>query len=513
MRVRLLPMELAPEVLAVNTNFDEGDVDDETHYAKPDCENGTLKAARDHLDGKWQEGDIVTEDLHKGFFGLRPGTLPYTETTGAVVKIRKLDKNDPETNRKQSGHVRLYAVFGSEGNESEMKIDLYDKDSLVANDIGPQLYHQNPNTPVTFYLEGVEPGKITLEFSYQKGSTSFKHEQEFLVATYKTREKWREEVRYQIRLQESTFPQHSHSSQSDLAKLDPSLGFRHPLPTKDNSRLISLMYYYYAQLFAEHQEQFMWPGMARVAASSIYAGMSDMYLWNTNPVTGGEPGAVSFVNDFIIPGAQAIFADKAWAHRAYAASGIWAIKHINETEAGSVNLTAWETLDEGIAENAMAKILDAGGDLLDREQNVVIQPYYSTIGTVRFKPPGINYLWAFWMGGVEVTRDAEGKCEIGEWMSANAVQNPIPGPNPIPPGSEYGPLSFRSVVPGGRLDNAGHRWAWITHAEHGMLPRWSGTGTGAGNYSAVLRLAFTLQNLRQAALSYSQTGGAGLPPW
>ena len=84
-----------------------------------------------------------------------------------------------------------------------MKIELYDKDSLVANDIGPQLYHQNPNTPVTFYLEGVEPGKITLEFSYQKGSTSFKHEQEFLVATKKTRAQWREEVVYQIRLQES----------------------------------------------------------------------------------------------------------------------------------------------------------------------------------------------------------------------------------------------------------------------------------------------------------------------
>jgi hypothetical protein len=137
----------------------------------------------------------------------------------------------------------------------------------------------------------------------------------------------------------------------------------------------------------------------------------------------------------------------------------------------------------------------------------------STIGTVRFKPPGINYLWAFWMGGVEVTRDAEGKCEIGEWMSANAVQNPIPGPNPIPPGSEYGPLSFRSVVPGGRLDNATQRWAWISHPEQGMLPRWSGTGTGAGNYSAALRLEFTLQNLRQAALPYSQTGGVGLPPW
>lgn len=232
-----------------------------------------------------------------------------------------------------------------------------------------------------------------------------------------------------------------------------------------------------------------------------------------NFITGGEPGAVGFVNDFMIPGAQAIFNDLGWAHHAYAASGIYAIKHLDETENGSVNLPAWETLDEGIAKNNMAKIRDAGGALLDREQNIVIQPYYAATGPVKFKPPGVNWLWAFWLGGVEVTRDADGKCEIGEWMSANSVHNPIPGPNPIPAGSDYGPLSFRSVVPGGRLDNKDHRWAWITHAEHGMLPRWSGTGTGAGNYSAAMRLDASDDVLHDAALIYSQTGGAGLPPW
>lgn len=273
------------------------------------------------------------------------------------------------------------------------------------------------------------------------------------------------------------------------------------------------MYYYYAQLFDENQEKFLWPGMARVAATSIYAGMSDMYLWNTNPVTGGEPGAVGFVNDFIIPGAQAIFNDLAWAHRAYAASGIYAVKHLRDTENDSVNFPAWKDLDDGISNNNMTKIRSAGEQLLDREQNIVIQPYYAAIGPVKFKPPGVNYLWAFWIGGVEVARDADGKCEIGEWISANSVQNPIPGPNPIPAGSDYGPLSFRSVVPGGRLDNAGNRWAWITHAEHGMLPRWSGTGTGAGNFSAADRLTFVRLVLHDAALAYSQTGGVGLPSW
>lgn len=57
--------------------------------------------------------------------------------------------------------------------------------SLEANDIGPQLYSQNPNATVNYYLEGVKPGKITLEFSYQNGSNGFKFEQKFLVTTKK----------------------------------------------------------------------------------------------------------------------------------------------------------------------------------------------------------------------------------------------------------------------------------------------------------------------------------------
>jgi hypothetical protein len=505
LNVALLPVELAPEVLAVNADFDEGDTT-ESHAAKPDFANGTLKAKRDHLDGKWQEGDIVTDDLHTGFFGLRPGTLPYTETAGAVVKIKKLDKNDPETNRKQSGHVRLYAVWGSHGSESEMKIELYDKDSLVANDIGPQLYHQNPNTPVTFYLEGVEPGKITLEFSYQKGATNFTHEQEFLVATTKSRAQWREEVVYQIRLQNSTDPPNPYS---DITKINPALGYRQPNPANDNSILIALMYYYYAQLFNEHQEKFLWPGMARVAAASIYAGMSDMYLWNTNPFTGSEPGAVAFVNDFMIPGAQAIFNDLAWSHRAYAASGIYAIKHLDETEQESLDFQAWKDLDDGIANEDMAKIRDAGGALLDREQNVVIQPYYAAIGPVKFKPPGVNYFGVVWIGGVEVARDADGKCDIGEWMSANSTVNPI-----LDMGGDNDPLAFRTVVPGGRLDNAGDRWAWITHPEYGMLPRWSGTSSNsARNYSPTVRLGLSQQVLRDSAFIFTRTEGLGLPPW
>jgi hypothetical protein len=86
----LLPVEVAPEVLAVNTNFDERKLKD--GFAKPDAEDTSLQAISGPNAGK-----IVTTDLHEGFFGLRPGTLPYTETAGAMVKIKKLDKSDPVT--------------------------------------------------------------------------------------------------------------------------------------------------------------------------------------------------------------------------------------------------------------------------------------------------------------------------------------------------------------------------------------------------------------------------------
>ena len=92
-------------MLAVDTNFDERKLKD--GFAKPDAEDTSLQAISGPNAGK-----IVTTDLHQGFFGLRPGTLPYTETAGAVVKIKKLDKNDPVTGAKQTGHVRIYSVWG-----------------------------------------------------------------------------------------------------------------------------------------------------------------------------------------------------------------------------------------------------------------------------------------------------------------------------------------------------------------------------------------------------------------
>jgi hypothetical protein len=474
-RVSLLPMEVAPQVLAVNTNFDEGDVDDETNYAKPDCGNGTLKAARDHLDGKWQEGDIVTNDLHEGFFGLRPGTLPYTETAGAVVKIKKLDKNDPETNRKQSGHVRLYAVWGSQGNESEMKIELYDKNSLVANDIGPQLYHQNPNTPVTFYLEGVEPGKITLEFSYQKGSTSFKHEQEFLVATHQTKEKWLKEIRYQLLLQTDGAVDLNHYLPYDggwKPRPDPVTGSGSFVFHAGRVRAI---YDYYGQLFEQWPEKLDWMGAARLVGGAVYGGLCDLQA--------SDP-SIS-VKDKLMGGQILIYRDLAWQHRAYVASGIWALEWVDENYSGSINgiggqgaceIEVWRDFDGNIANNSWLGVKEASRLLVRREQQEVIAP-----------------MWA------EMSNFAAGFVD----SASNEAKNPVDPESP----------TFLDVVPNGSVANYADRdrfsFGW-SHSPKGVFPVWWGETESSGNpaalYGPSTRLSLVRIPLRTRAALFAQFG-------
>jgi hypothetical protein len=81
-RLNLLPIEIAPEVLAVNSDFDEGRVDSTTGYPIPDCddmpgvdpETGAgntmlrIDTEREHLDERFANDERVTEDMHKGWF-------------------------------------------------------------------------------------------------------------------------------------------------------------------------------------------------------------------------------------------------------------------------------------------------------------------------------------------------------------------------------------------------------------------------------------------------------------
>ena len=175
----------------------------------------------------------------------------------------------------------------------------------------------------------------------------------------------------------------------------------------------------------------MWAGMAKVAAAPIYAGMSDLHTWWVNsgwfprPEPRGflDPGIKIFIKGLLLGGQKNIFTDKAWAHRAYKASGIGALNHVELTNRRATNFGAWKLMDEGIFANEQNKIFEANGRLLRREQQEVVQQNYDVIQNLWiYQPPAhpnIN-------GGVWVAVNSEGLSNAGEWLSANSNNNPLP---------------------------------------------------------------------------------------
>lgn len=516
----LLPVEVAPEVLAVNSDFDEGRIDPATGYAIPDCDDipgvdqktGSgntqiaLNASRAHLDGLFANDEKVTDDMHKGWFGVNPNQLGDDFWNGAYVTIRKIDKDDPDTGFKESGQVRFYAKWSG----GYYGISPYDFQTLQAvnlvsagvNGNNSSVYGASSTIPdgAEFYMEGVRPGKITLEWRLQKGTIDVKHEQTFKVETRKTVAEWQEEVRYQIRLQTKV----KTGTEVDVAQYDTGNGFRNANAAQDNVLRVVAIYDYYQQLFKQMPEKFMWAGMAKVAAAPIYAGMSDLHTWWVNsgwfprPEPRGflDPGIQIFIKGLLLGGQKNIFTDKAWAHRAYKASGIGALNNLSQDFPDATNFEAWKLMDEGIFANDQNKIFEANGRLLRREQQEVVQQNYDIIQNLWiYQPPAhpnIN-------GGVWVAVNSEGLSNAGEWLSANLNNNPLPG----------GP-GFRATFPGGRLDFFNDRWAWTSNSASGMLEIWTGASTSAPGYNAGRRASENDKTIKAAATNYSYDP-AGIP--
>ncbi len=223
--IMLVPMEAVPEVLAVNSNFDEGRIDPDTGYAIPDCDDMpgvcpvtgagntkmALEAVRDHLDGDYTQYERITNNLHEGWFGVHPETFGDEFWQDATVTIRKIDRIDDDTGHPESGQVRFYAKWG-DGPSQYRGIPTYDPGTLEAANLvtgginkAPEesVYGANSIIPenAVFYMEGIRAGKITLEWRYEKGDVELSYEQTFLVATEQSREEWIEQLNYQVKLQ------------------------------------------------------------------------------------------------------------------------------------------------------------------------------------------------------------------------------------------------------------------------------------------------------------------------
>ena len=458
--VLLLPFEVAPEFLKVNSDFDEQKIDNATGYAKPDNGDENLKAERGDNQNK-----TVTDDLHKGFFGVNPNTLPSDFYTGATVTITKKVKVDEDTGQPETGTIRLYAIkdLGSTGEQSTaIPISTGEKPTISSSspaNLAAALYGASSTVPkgdgVTYWIEGVDPGPITLEFKYVKGDLTFSNEQKFKVLTKQTKQQWQEEIRERLKLQTRVAGDevdvNTHHAGNGLS---------------GNVKQVKAVYAYYQQLYLQHENQFMWAGMARTASASIYAAMADA----AQPGAAGAFVGVQFdeVEKALLYGQWLIYADLGWPHRAYEASGIGALKYVKEDLNEDFTLTPWTQIDAGIAEEDQDAINAGNRELLRREQTEVVLPAYNII---RIAVPEGSRLTIF------------------NWFA----ENPMPGGPPI-----------QNVVPDGDITNTAQRWQWIDDTSWGMLAIWNGTASSplAPSFSSAKRKELVEKDLREAARPY-----------
>lgn len=546
----LIPLEMAPEVLAVNSDFDEGRIDPDTGYAIPDCDdlpaaqvdrktgagNGELRidTERDHLDGLYVNDERVTDDMHKGWFGVNPLLLDDEFWDGGSVTITKIDKIDPDTGKKESGQIRFYSTVGEHKFRDYYGIKPYDFATLQATNLVTGGVNKRPQDGVygslstisldsDFYMEGVRPGKITLEWKFHKGSLDVRHEQTFLVATYKSKEKWLEEVYYQIKLQSSDLggdilsnsiendvfpPRYLKFFPLDLNHYDPKNGFRR-FPDSHNYIYIQIIYYYYMQIFDENPEELYWAGMAKAAGAAVYAGMVDMNAWREYSLLVGTPFAQrritkldQIIEGFLLAGNRDIFNDMSWSHHAYASSGLWAINHLENEQINNgtidafpyTDYRAWDKIDQGIKDGVFLILRDGNKEILRREQEIVMQPLYTALKTIWLDPGNSFEEFVQGEAGFEMpSQNSDGYINIDDAFSLNAR-------NPIEIGQ--GPM-FRTTVPGGSLSSLDDRWSWISNPQSGMLEIWLGTSQNVQGFTATTRMNINRLNFTGHANLYS----------
>jgi hypothetical protein len=466
-------VETAPPVLAVNSDFDEGRINPVTGYAIPDCDDTSLalEAQRTHLHGKYTLNQRITDDMHPGFFGINPSkVIAPAFWVGATVTIGKVLKNDPATGFPESGQIRIYGKWG-EGASEYRAITPYDFETLAKVNLatggingapGESVYGTSSPFPAntSYFIEGVHPGKITLEWRYVKGTMDVKHEQTFEVVTQKTALEWKYELTYKIRLETSNDP----SGQINTFALN--------LPSETYQERIERVteyYDFYQDCFLTPlrspplQNQAMgWPGLARLAGSQVVGGLSESEYGRLIALGGDvvRPALdplgllpISFFNwpaeetarlqQALFAGARDIFRSSGWQMHAYRSSGYRALDWVagtGEPESFAlVGSNVWKDMRIGIL-NHDKDLLDLTAEkVTDREQNVTIVRAWAVIS-------------ALTSGG------------LLDWTFTHLAKNPC-----TPLGGD-----FKAMFPTGTLSNTLDRWNWIKPITiDGVLRTWN----------------------------------------
>ena len=282
-----------------------------------------------------------------------------------------------------------------------------------------------------------------------KGDLEIIHEQEFLVATEQSSADWKSQMEYQLRLQTA-----AAGEEVRVFEYNENNEFM------GNRKYIHPLYEYYTQLHAYEPADYTWPGMAKLAAAPIYAGMSDAQwgrdsligdiffdlimrnvLFDDNPTNRADVrSGLQIVQTQLMKGNIDIFDDLAWQFHAHNFSGIYALKYVREKEASSTPIvwgTGWSAMETSIRSNDNSAISAANESILRREQEEILEDTYS----------GLLNL------GSRVS-----------WLFSVMAENPIVVDGP----------SFKDVVPaeGSNLFIFEDRWQWITKSGNGMVDLW-----------------------------------------
>ncbi len=467
-----------PEVIPANTDFDEGRVDPATGFAIPDAHDvgGSLIAVRDHPVEPVSAGQIVTDDLLEGWFGIRPPDVDPGLFDGASVTIRKVPGEDPDSGLPQSGDIRFYALWSDGETQHAEAIHPYNLDTLQPSELVGRVYGSTatiPSDATTYYIEGVNPGLVTLEFRFTRGEISQSFRQTVLVATQQTKVAWLREIRSQILLQTSAAGaavdlDHYVGYGADWApRVDPVFGGD---SFQWHKGRVAAIYDYYGQLFEQRPEEFDWMGAARMVGGSVYGGLSDLF----------KSGA-HIISRKVMGGQILIYRDLAWQHRAYQASGIWALRWVDQNDPASVNaiagqsaleLEVWEDYDNAIYTGAFDHVAEATRNLVRREQEEVIEPMWAELRT----------------GHPLFVAAAPGK-----------ARNPV----------DFGSPTFLQVVPEGNidlyLDRDRFAFGWAGNP-NGVFPVWWGTvqHSGGASFGPPDRLSLVRVPLRDRATLYAE---------
>lgn len=405
--VMLAPSDYAPAVLKVNSSFNEQKVNSTTGYAQPDNYDESLTIASGP-----KAGQLATTNLNQNFFGIKPGTMPASFYQNATVTITKLNLPDTDDSltTPEPGTIRLYAIqnVGQSGATSyPIPISLPGQTlpnsavpfttsistSQPAN-LVPVLYSSSATIPqgsnVTYWMEGVDPGPITLEYRIHftaSGSTpDVVVDQHFLVCTQQSKAAWQQDICQEILDQTS---QSGSTGTIDMNNYVVANGFM------ANRLYIQCVYGYYQELFDEKPNLFYWAGLAKLAGAPVYAGLSDMqWAQVSSPALTAFNILIpaltipecSYFQAALIDGNNDIYSDLAWQFRAYQASGIWALRYTSENgldqQNGSdrpIDIATWEEIFQGDTQSNSSQTLDGNFKTTQREQQFIVQGAWNEI--------------------------------------------------------------------------------------------------------------------------------------